>query len=164
MRKAVVIGLAFALALSVVSPAFGGPSPLAVAKKALRVATKTKKQLDRSYNRTHPTEIISVDGGERTAQPFDFAQWEIDCPRGGTVAGTSIGYGALEPTSDLSYGDGAIISLFNPSTTTPYSGSAVVHCVWATYDNQAAASTMSRGEALRKTREAQQDALEAARH
>jgi hypothetical protein len=101
-----------------------------------------------------------VDGGERTAQPFNFAEWEIRCPRDYVVAGTSIGYGALEPVSDLSYGTGVLVTLANPSDSTPFSGSAEVHCVWGLHFNRAAAAgVMSRSEALAAVRKAKQDRL-----
>jgi hypothetical protein len=165
MRRTLAVGLALALALSIVSPALGGPSPLAVAKKALRVATSTKKQLKRSYNRTHPTEVVAVDGGERSAPPFGFAEWDIRCPSGTVVVGPSIGYGALEPVSDLSYGTGVLVSLFNPSDTQTFSGSVEVNCVWALRDSQPAAARAgtSKRAALEQLREAKKAALSAAR-
>lgn len=164
MRRTVAVGLALALALSIMTPAFGAPSPLAVAKKALRIATSTKKQLKRSYNTTHPTEVLAVDGGQHLAQPFGFAEWDIACPRAYSVVGTSIGYGALEPVSDLSYGSGVLVSLFNPSDSQAFSGSVEVQCVWATYDSQAAAASAhkSKREALAELGQAKEDALAAA--
>lgn len=160
--------LAAILAVSIVSPAFGGPSLAQVAKtakKALRVATTTKTQLRRSYDRTHPTEIASVDGGNRTAPPFGFAEWDLSCPDNTIAVGSGIGYGALEPVSDLTYGDGTIVALFNPSDSQYFSGSVVLQCVWGIEDTTfaAAGAQLTRREALEQVRRDKRDALAAAR-
>jgi hypothetical protein len=153
-----IIPVALALALLVAVPAFGAPSPLAIAKKALRIASGTKKELKRSYNRTHPTEVVLVDGGDRTALPLNFVTWELDCPRGTVAVGTGIGYGALEPVSDLTYGSGTIVSLFNPSSSSAFSGSVVLSCVWAAESNTArVAGAPSKRAAWRKVRSSQRD-------
>jgi hypothetical protein len=150
MKRALIVMTVVVLTLTVAGgvPAFGGPSPLAVAKKALRIAAGTKKELKRSYNRTHPTEVVHVDGGQKFAQPIGFAEWDISCPRGTVVVGTSIGYGALEPVSDLSYDSGVLVSLANPSTTQAFSGTVEVHCVWALGSSASAATTARKKRAL----------------
>jgi hypothetical protein len=162
-RSLAVLLCAALLVLSVASPAIGGPSISSVAqtaKKALRIANSTKTQLRRSYNRTHPTEVVAVDGGERTAPPFGFAEWDITCPRGTVVAGSAIGYGALEPVSDLSYGRGALIALGNPSDSQSFSGSVTINCVWGLGDDAIARASVfdSKREALAVVRKAKADA------
>ena len=101
-----------------------------------------------------------MDGGQRTAQPFGFAEWDIQCPRNHVVAGSAIGYGALEPVSDLSYGSGALVALFNPSDSQPFSGSVVVTCVWGIDSDLSTASVFpSKCAALEELRRAKGDAL-----
>lgn len=162
MKKLVAVIALVALLSVAVPAAVGAPSPLAIAKKALRVATGTKKALKRSYSITHPTEIVAVDGGERSAAPFDFAHWEIDCPAHHIAVGTGIGYGALEPVSELSWGTGTIVSLFNPSESSFFSGSVVLNCVWGLNSDLSTARVyQSKSAALAATKRAEADVLAA---
>lgn len=159
MRK-LTLALALVAALCLVPPAFGGPSPLAIAKKALRVATNTNKALKRSYSRTHPAEVRIVDSVDITAPPFGTAEFDVKC-RGDEVAvGANVKNGALTPFFEGSYGQGMLVGLFNESTTDAYEGSIEVTCVWAADATLSAkAAVASRAAVERGLNEARTEAL-----
>lgn len=134
------IALALIAALCLVPPAFGGPSPLIIAKKALRIATATKRDLKRSYNRTHPTEVRVVDSVELLVQPLSSGDFDVTCEPYEVAVGANVKNGALTPYFEGSYGQGMLVGLFNESSTDAYHGSIEVTCVWALDTTLASAS------------------------
>jgi hypothetical protein len=61
--------------------------------------------------------------------PFDFAEFDIQCPSGYVAVGIGLGLGPPEPVFLASYGDGALGSMANPSDTETFTGDAFVECV-----------------------------------
>jgi hypothetical protein len=91
--------------------------------------------------------VVSVKSPQTYASPLGFAQFNVGCPAGYAVSGSSFGNGALELVFEGSYGGGVLGSLTNLSSTTSYSGYLYVNCVKSS--GATAAKATSRTE-LRK--------------
>lgn len=166
---------AIAFTFSIVSPALGGPSIRSIAKtakKALSTARTAKSTAGQAHhdagvalNRADAAvgtangalgvanagaKTVTVDGGERAALPLDFAEWTVNCPPGYAPTGHGAGYGALEPVFEGPVPTGYIASMFNPSTTSTYSGNFYVVCVKGTWSAAARRGAPTKATMLRR--------------
>lgn len=156
MKRGVVLSLAIALiaalAFSVVSPAFGGPSPLSLARKALRQAKQAKQTAADGPRMTFVSAEVSV-------PPASFGTAELTCPPGSLVSGSAISPGATVPVGEAVAAGGVAFSGFNPSNNTTFSYSAQVECVKSSGFSRISSSSMA--DARRQAAKARSDYLAA---
>jgi hypothetical protein len=156
-RKTVIAAVLCAafVSMSVVSPAVGGPSISKVsriAKKALKTGRTANK---RAKTALRGPRVVEVSQEDIAAAPNDFAEFDVRCPRRYTAVGIGLGLGALEPVFFASYGGGALGAMFNPSTTTVFTGNAYVECVKSAGYVSSARVFRSKGEASKALRSAE---------
>ena len=148
-RRGVLIALAAVLALTITSTAMGGPSPIALAKKALRVAnganTKASSALQ-AAQAARSVRVVQVESGDIPVPPGGFGRFELDCPSGGRATGFAVGLGAIELVGALTYGNGYLGSGYNPSSSTTYDYSVTVNCL-INGENVAVTSGNAKGKA-----------------
>jgi hypothetical protein len=147
---AVLVGL---LSAVFVVPAFGGPSPLRVAKKALTAAKSAKSSATKARNvAAHATDVANAANSNATtafnkaaAGPrmvyftrkvavsyvpgSDFGSITITCPAGFRVAGSAMSPGAIQIVAEAVGSTAVSFSGYNPSETSVYSYYAHVQCV-----------------------------------
>lgn len=160
---AATLTCALLLAVSLASPAFGGPSIGGVAKKAakaLRIGKSAKKTANRALAEAGRVRTVTLQQ-EVAAAPGTFAEFDLRCPRGYVPTGHGIGNGALDPVFTGPVPDGFIAALSNLGGSDTYSGILYVICANGAWLGQASA-TMSRPEARRAMESAEQAAVEAA--
>jgi hypothetical protein len=172
--RALALLLAVVLCLSIVSPAVGGPSLGSVAKTAKKALSTAKKANNRALvalddadaanrNATGARTLATTANNaaadanrgpavktlklEKAAGPSSFVGLNVACPAGYLVSGSSIGNGALQMVFEGSYGAGVLASLYNPSTTSTYSGNLYVTCIESS--GLSAAASASQKAAVR---------------
>jgi hypothetical protein len=143
--------IAILSAAAVATPAFGGPSPLAVAKKALKLATKANNNAKRAQQDADTailagSQTFTVRSPDISASPQDFARFDVRCPNNYVASGMGMGLGALEPVAVLPADNGYVGSYFNPSTTQAFTGSLFVICVRGSSTAQPIAKQKALGQ------------------
>lgn len=109
------------LALVLAPPAFGGPSALSIAKRALKIA--------------HDGPRISYAVGGATATRGGFTRFTVECPQGYAAVSIQQNVGALELVYSGLYGRGALVSMFNPSRTASHFGGTQITCIRGQLDS-----------------------------
>lgn len=156
MKKMYAAVLVAVMAAGFVVPATAnGPSHL-IAVKALNKAKSANTKATTALTQLSAIRVVHADSGEVFGSPGDFARFDVPCPPGGMSVGFDTGLGALEPVAMLNYGTGYLGSYYNPSETTPYSGTLGVTCLMGVDD------TTVRSARSKATAREQLAALEAA--
>jgi hypothetical protein len=155
-RIAALTAVIFLLSAVLVVPAFGGPSPLGVAKKALKTAKwsqsaarKARSAADRANSAaatansnatTAFNRAVAADLGphmvyitRQVAVSYipgsDFGTITIGCPAGYHVAGSAMSPGAIQIVAEAVGSTAVTFTGYNPSETSVYSYYAHVQCV-----------------------------------
>jgi hypothetical protein len=158
-RYSAVLLCSALLALSVVSPALGGPSISSVAqtaKKALKVAKRADKKATKALN-GYGYVATGHSRQERSAAPGTFADFDIDCPKGYVPVGHGLGNGATDPVAVLPTPTGFIGSTSNLGGSSTYSASLTAICAWGEYEGSLEVAARSKASQQRTL-----DALKAA--
>lgn len=183
MKSKLIMLLTFVLALSLVSPAMGGPSISGIgkiAKKALKSskqAQRTANASERVANAARQTAGTAIDTAnsangnatnalaqaglvktstvsqEVVAQPGDFAHFDVRCPAGYVAAGDGVGNGALDPVFTGPVGNGYIGSMSNLTGSQPFSGILYVVCAKGAFSATAARLPRSKAYGLMRAAE-----------
>jgi hypothetical protein len=173
-RKAAtaVAVLAALLALSIVSPAMGGPSlssvartaksALKTAKSASKTARSAKKTASQAINSYAYLKTVQV-RQEVAAAPGTFADFELHCPSGYVAVGHGAGNGALDPVGTYPFSNGYLASMSNLSGSATYSGILYVICTYGEYSSIArTAAVLTRSEAKAQLAKAEAQARQQA--
>lgn len=175
---AATVACAGLLTVSLVSPAFGGPSVTGIAKqakKALKIG-KSAKRAAASATRTANQARDTADAASGTASqalgqagrvstvtisqevaaaPGTFAEFDLRCPGGYVPTGHGAGNGALDLVFTGPLSNGFIAAMSNLGGADTYSGILYVICAKGAWAATASLATTSRAEAMRSMRAAE---------